>query len=180
MESLYDIPGFNIYLMVGVIIVLIVMRMISSSGKPEEGVITMVTMTTIGISGWFSITNGIFGHILYADRVAESIGWSAGSGFQTELAFALVGIGLVGGLGFWRWDFWLPYIIAKSIFSIGAGITHVIDIIENTNYAPNNAGPVLYWDFIFPVILIGLYILYKRNQQPVFKQSGQRSSNLAD
>jgi hypothetical protein len=180
LESLYNIPGFNIYLMIIVIIALIALRLVSTRGKLEEGAITAVTMTTIGISGWFSITNGIFGHILYADRVAESIGWATGTGFQTELAFALVGIGLVGGLGFWRWDFWLPYIIAKSVFSIGAGVTHVIDIIENANFAANNAGVVLYWDFIFPVILICFFILFKRNQSPGFQQSGRRSASPAD
>jgi len=37
---------------------------------------------------------------IYADQVATSIGWTVNSGFQIELGFASIGIGLVGFLSF--------------------------------------------------------------------------------
>ena len=87
------------------------------------------------------------------------------SGFQMELAFAAVGIGLIGGIGFWIRSFWLPFIIAKTTFMWGAGITHILHILQYDNLSPSNTGIVVYWDFLLPVILIVLYTLYQREQQ---------------
>jgi predicted secreted protein len=84
--------------------------------------------------------------------VAGSIGWPLNSGFQMELAFAAIGIGLIGAIGFWRKSFWLPFIIAKATLMWGAGITHIIHILEQDNFSPSNTGMVVYWDFLLPVI----------------------------
>jgi hypothetical protein len=165
MNQLFEIPGFNIYLQIAVTFLVIGGHLLHSRGKPEEGFWTVITLSVVSVAGWFTITNAIFGHILYADQVAESIGWATGSGFQTELAFALIGIGLVGALGTWRRDFWLPFVIAKSTMSLGAGLVHVSDILQHQNFAPSNAGPVLYWDFLFPLTLIVIYTLYRRSQE---------------
>ena len=116
--KLFEIPGFNIYLMIAFILGATAMHLLVTRGKPREGLLGTITMFTIGISGWFAISSAIFGHMLYADVIAESIGWLPGSGFQTELAFALIGIGALGALGFWRWDFWLPYVIARSVIMV--------------------------------------------------------------
>lgn len=174
-EQLFQIPGLNIYMQIVVTLAVIGLELLRTRGKPEGGRLTLVVTLTIGMAGWFTITNALLGHIFFADTVAESIGWATGSGFQTELALALIGIGLVGALGFWRQDFWLPFIIAKSTMSIGAGFTHIADIVQHANFAPGNAGPILYWDFIQPLILIGLYLLYIRSQ----KDSSTRSQAAA-
>lgn len=165
MNQLFEIPGFNIYLQIVVTLMVIGAHLLRSPGKPREGFWTMITLSLVSVAGWFTITNAIFGHILYADQVAESIGWATGSGFQIELAFALIGIGLVGALGTWRRDFWLPFIIAKSTMSLGAGLVHVLDLLQHQNFAPSNAGLVLYWDFLFPLILIVIYAIYRRSQE---------------
>ena len=83
----------------------------------------------------------------------------AGNPFQTEVGFANLAIGIVGFACFWRYDFWLPAIVAKSVFAWGAGITHVMDFLRTENLASNNAGPILYWDFLLPVVSIALYLL---------------------
>lgn len=85
-----------------------------------------------------------------------------GSPFQTEVAFANLAVGILGAATFWRRDFWLPYIIASSILGWGAGLTHLMDIVQADNYAPNNAGPILYADFLMPLARIILYIVYSR------------------
>ena len=55
----------------------------------------------------------------------------------------------------------------SSIFGWGAGLTHLLDIAQTGNYAPNNAGPILYTDFLVPVAWLILYGLYIR--QPVHR-----------
>ena len=120
-----------------------------------------MTLYTIGLAGWFSIMSGLFGHIIFADQVAESIGWPLNSGFQMELAFAAIGIGIIGFGGFWNRTFWLPFIITKTTFMVGAGVTHIIHMIQENNLSPSNTGLVVYWDFLLPVILIALYALLK-------------------
>jgi len=163
MEKLFEIPGFNIYMQIVITLMVIGANLLHGRGKIREGLWTIITMSVVSVAGWTTITNAIFGHILFADQVAESIGWATGSGFQRELAFAAIGIGLIGALGTWRQDMWLPFIIAKSTFMLGAGLTHVLDILHSGNLAPGNAGPVLYWDFLLPLILAGVYIAYRRS-----------------
>jgi hypothetical protein len=126
-------------------------------------VIEIFLLYNIGVGGMITATSIIF-HTLFADQTAESIGWAAGNPFQMEVGVASLAIGIVGFFGFWRRDFWLPYIISKSIFAWGAGLVHVADILENANFSPGNAGAILYADFILPFISIALYILYHRSQ----------------
>jgi len=49
----------------------------------------------------------------------------------------------------------------------GAGFTHILHMLHNNNFSPSNTGIVVYWDFLFPVILIGLYILYQHEQKSI-------------
>jgi len=106
--------------------------------------------------------SGLFGHIIYANEVAAGIGWPLNSGFQMELGFASIGIGLIGFVGFWRRSFWFPFIIAKTTFMWGAGMTHVLHMVRDNNFSQGNAGIIVYWDFIFPIALIILFILQQR------------------
>ena len=41
-----------------------------------------------------------------------------------------------------------------------AGTIHVIEIIRSKNFSPGNAGAILYWDFLWPLVLITLYIIH--------------------
>lgn len=118
-------------------------------------------MYAIGITGFSGVSNFIV-HAFWGDVVARSIGWPAGNPFQLEVAGANLAIGLIGFLGFWRRDFWLPYLTAKAIFGWTAGIVHIIDIIGRGNMAVGNAGPILYLDFLVPAALLALYAVYMR------------------
>ena len=131
-------------------------------------VVEIIAMVTFGISGFYSIVSFVM-HFFFSDMVASSIGWPLGSPFQKEVGGANLAVGLLGYLGFWRRDFWLPYVISKSAFLWIAGITHVIDLVENNNFAPGNAGLTLYMDFIWPLIYILLLWLIKRYGQPASK-----------
>lgn len=166
MSAFFEISGFNLYLQIAVTIISISVHLFNTRNTDrKESVIEIITIYTIGLSGWFGIMSGLMGHIIYADQVATSIGWPMNSGFQMELGFASIGIGLVGFLSFWNKAYWLPFILMKFIFGWGAGYTHIQHMIRHNNFSPSNTGIVVYWDFIWPVILIILYLLYRREQK---------------
>jgi hypothetical protein len=166
MRALFEISGLNVYIQIAVTIISIAVHLVSTRNRGRrETVLELVTIYTIGLAGWFSVSSGIFGHIIYADQVATGIGWPLNSGFQMELAFAAIGIGLIGFIGFWNRSFWLPFIIAKSTFMWGAGITHILHMIRYGNFSPNNTGIIVYWDFLLPIVLMILYILYRRERR---------------
>jgi hypothetical protein len=172
MRAFFEISGLNIYIQIVVTIVSILVHLLATRNKErKESLIELVAIYIIGLSGWFSISSGLFGHIIYADEVARGIGWPLDSGFQMELAFAAIGIGLVGGIGFWRKSFWLPFIIAKTTFMWGAGLTHILHMVQYNNFSPSNTGIIVYWDFLLPVILILVYSLYNREQKHRQKQN---------
>lgn len=165
MQAFFEVSGLNIYLQIIVTVISISIHLLATRNKPgKESNLQLVLIYTIGLAGWFSIMSGVFGHIVYADQVAASIGWPIKSGFQAELAFAAIGIGLIGFIGFWKQTFWLPFVIAKSTFMLGAGVTHIIHMITENNFAPSNSGIVVYWDFFLPVLLILLLIFYRKEQ----------------
>lgn len=165
MRAFFEISGFNLYMQLAVTIISISVHLYNTRNVArKESVIEIITLYVMGLSGWFGIMSGLFGHIFYADEVASSIGWPVNSGFQMELGFASIGIGLVGFLGFWNRAYWLPSIIMRFIFGWGAGYTHILHMIQHNNFSPSNTGIVVYWDFIWPVISIVLYILYQRTQ----------------
>jgi hypothetical protein len=165
MKQLFEISGLNVYIQLVVTVLSITIHLFSTHKKERsESLIELISIYTIGLAGWFSIVSGLFGHILYADEVASGIGWPLNSGFQMELAFAAIGIGLVGFFGFWNRSFWLPFIIAKTTFMWGAGFTHIKHMVEQKNFSASNTGIVVYWDFLLPIFLIGLFILYQREQ----------------
>lgn len=113
----------------------------------------------VGCGGVFGFT----GHTLVADDVARQIGWPAGNPFQTEVAFTNLAFGVLGLLCTRiRGDFWLATAVGWSVFLVGAGITHVIDLVAHDNFAPNNTGPVLYGDFLKPALLLAALWVHRR------------------
>ena len=135
MRAFFEISGLNLYIQIAVTIISITLTLWGNRKKEQkESAIETITIYTLGLSGWFSIMSGLFGHIIYADQVATGIGWPLNSGFQMELGFASIGIGLVGFLSFWNKAYWLPFIIMKFIFGWGAGYTHILHMIQHNNF----------------------------------------------
>ena len=166
MNVFFEISGLNVYIQIIMTLIMITLELSSSRRKGKNtSIIDAATTNVIGLAGWFLVTSGIFGHIIYANEVAASIGWPLNSGFQMELAFASIGIGLVGGIGFWNRSFWLPFIISNTLFMWGAGYTHILHMVQHNNFSPSNTGIVVYWDFLLPILMIVLYLLYQREQK---------------
>jgi hypothetical protein len=157
-DALTSTPGWQVYLWILAIslpaaIHLGAVRYRDGSRRSE-----VVLMYVLGVSGAIGMFNFVT-HTVFAGDVAVSIGWPAGNPFQTEVAFSNLALGIVGFACFWRYDFWLPVVIAKTVFLWGAGVTHVLDTAATGNLAANNAGPILVWDVLLPVVIIALYIL---------------------
>lgn len=165
MELLTSIPGWNLLLPLFSVVVASTIHLAVDRNRDRARTLEIVLLYCIGILG-FNGAAGFLAHTIWADLVAESIGWASGSPFQQEVAGANLAIGLIGFLGFWRRDFWLPYLVAKAIFGWTAGAVHVWDIAATGNLAPNNAGLILAWDFLLPVLLLGLYALMRRASGP--------------
>lgn len=166
MEAFYEVSGLNVYIQMAVTIISIAVHLFNTHNKErKESTLEIITIYIFGLSGWFTIMSGLFGHILYADEVAAGIGWPLNSGFQMELGFASIGIGIVGFLSFWNRAYWLPFIIMKFIFGWGAGFTHILHMVRHNNFSPSNTGIILYWDFLFPIFMIVLYLIYQRLQK---------------
>lgn len=103
-----------------------------------------------------------FGHLVFSNQVAMSIGWPAGSPFQREVGLWDLSIGVTGllCLKFRSMGFWSATVVAFGIFSIGAGIGHVYELVVHGNASINNAGPVMYMDLLYPVFLGALLAWY--------------------
>lgn len=105
------------------------------------------------IYGFGSIWS-FFGHFFFAEQVAASIGWVSNQ-FQTELAFVHLGFGIVGILAIWFRKAFVPgLVIAKSVFLFGAGYVHIVDIFRFGNFNPGNAGSILVFDVVYPVVFL--------------------------
>lgn len=123
-------------------------------------IIEIILLWSLVVGVGFSYVFFFIGHFFFADQVAESIGWAPGSPFQREVAFADLGCGILGLMCLkWRGSFWLATIVYYSIFSLGAGYGHILEL-QKGNFAINNAGPMLYFDIAYPLFLIALWIAF--------------------
>ena len=157
-DALTSIPGWQVYVWILAISVPAAIHLRAARPRDRSRRSEIVLMYVLGVSGAIGMFNVVL-HTVFADDVAASIGWPADNPFQTEVGFANFAIGIIGFACFWRYDFWLPAVLAKSVFAWGAGITHIMDIVRTENVASNNAGPILAWDFLLPIVMITLYIL---------------------
>jgi hypothetical protein len=156
--ALTSIPGWQVYVWIIAISLPSAIHVAAARPGDRSRRSEVILLYVLGVSGAIGMFN-VVTHTVFGSDVAASIGWPAGNPFQTEVGFANLAIGIVCFASFWRYDFWLPAIIAKSVFMWGAGATHVFDIVATGNLASNNAGPILVWDFLLPVVMITLYIL---------------------
>lgn len=122
-------------------------------GVPPALLLQYLVVVLIGFGGLWSAT----GHLFMADWVAGQIGWPAGSPFQTELAFATMGIALAALLAVWISDHLITaVVVAKSVFLLGAAGVHLWDAIAHGNTSPFNIGTPLVGDILYPAVLLTL------------------------
>ena len=103
------------------------------------------------------------GHIFFPEMAARAIGWQT-SPFQFEVGVANLGIAMAALYAVFRsHQAQLTAALAALGFLGGAGVGHIRDILEAGNFAPGNAGPILFTDFLTPVAILVLIWLARGN-----------------
>ena len=117
-------------------------------------------VVAVGIASIF----GAMFHFFDGPDTAENIGFTNGDGgFQTEVGFADLAIGVLGVLCAWFRDrFLLAAVVAVSVAYLGDGYGHLHQTAIHDNHARDNTGLMLAADFIVPLVAIGLYGLRER------------------
>lgn len=102
---------------------------------------------------------GLF-HAFFQGEAASSIGWTP-SPFEWELAWAEFGMGLVAIISLWGdYRLRLAATLMFGVFCVGVSIQHVNQMLCCHNYAPGNAGTILWFnDITLPLVLLVLAVL---------------------
>jgi hypothetical protein len=124
-----------------------------------EKLLTWYVFFNIGI---MYLVNFIF-HAFFGPMAAAFIGWSD-SPFQFEVGTASLGFSIGGFIAaFGSFDRRLVAIIGPSIFTLGATVGHIRQMVSAENFAPGNAGPILYTDVLIP--LFGFALLWLAREE---------------
>lgn len=112
----------------------------------------------VGMLGVGSLL-AFMGHVWAADAVARSIGWPAGSPFQSEVAGANLSYAVLGLLCFrFRGGFWWAAGLGQAVFAFSAAFIHFRQIGLG-DLAPGNAGATLYVaDLGVPLLTLALLV----------------------
>ncbi len=157
-----DLPYIFLLMTIFVAILAVLISKFTNKPLDNERIVEIFLLTFLVLSVGIGSIWAFIGHAFISSQVAANIGWAPGSPFQLEVAFANLSIGVLGILCYWiRGNFWTATVISSSIFLLGAAYGHIINMLQFANYAPGNAGAVLYMDIIGPIILIALLIVYK-------------------
>ena len=99
-------------------------------------------------------------HAYFGAVVAPTIGWTP-SPFEYELGWAEIGLGIVAMVSLWRgYEMRLAATLIFATFSFAAAAQHVDEIVRLHNYAPGNAGLILWWgDIALPIAVLVLAYL---------------------
>jgi Family of unknown function (DUF6790) len=117
-------------------------------------------VVTVGVSG---VLAGLL-HLLDGPAIAREIGFTRGDGgFQTEVGFNDLALGVAAVLCIrFRDRYVLAVLIVATISLWGDAYGHLHQEIVNDNHDPDNTGPVLYADLLFPLVALGLYAARER------------------
>jgi hypothetical protein len=161
----------NYFLIIG-----LVAAVISLINKPKplrinvvaEALFSYYLLFTIGIS---NLMNFVV-HVFFGDIGAKFIGWEQ-SPFQAKVGFASLGVGIAGVIAFKAsLPFRFATLIPPSVFSLGAGVGHIYQMIVAKNFSPGNVGVVLPMNFLIPIIgFMFLWLSYKHPWPPEARPS---------
>ena len=120
-------------------------------------------VVTIGVAG---IVGGLF-HLFDGPSIAKEIGYTRGDGgFQTEVGFGDLALGLAAVLCVWFRDrYWLAILIVATVSLWGDAFGHIHQEVVNDNHDPDNTGPVLYADILVPLVGLVLYAARERSRR---------------
>ena len=149
----YSLTFFVIGLIASLIAIARLPRPIESTLIVEKLLVWYVFFS-IGIDNLYNFVM----HVFFGEMSARFIGW-ADSPFQFEVGTASLGFAVVGLLAAFRsFDLRLAAIIGPSIFTLGAAVGHVYQMVTAHNFAPGNAGIIFWTDIGIP--LFGFWLLW--------------------
>ena len=125
-----------------------------------EVVLIWWIVVMIGVAG---IVGGLL-HLLDGASIAREIGFTRGDGgFQAEVGFGDLALGVAAVLCIWIRDRYLLAILIVAAISLwGDAFGHIHQEIVNDNHDPDNTGPVLYSDILVPLVGLALYAARER------------------
>jgi hypothetical protein len=136
--------------------------LLSAKARTPAVVIEALFFYFLMFSIGFSYLYNFVLHTFFGELAARFIGW-ADSPFQAEVGFASLGFAAVGFLACWRsFDMRLAAILGPALFSLGAAVGHIYQIARTGNFAPGNAGIILYSDVLIPII--GFILLWLQHR----------------
>lgn len=125
-----------------------------------EVVLLWWIVVMIGAAG---IVGGLL-HLFDGPAIAREIGFTRGDGgFQTEVGFGDLALGLAAVLCIWIRDrYWLAILLIAAVSLWGDAYGHIHQEVVNDNHDPDNTGPVLYADILVPLVGLLLYAARER------------------
>jgi hypothetical protein len=131
-----------------------------STARTLEIVFVWWMVVAVGVAAIF----GAMYHFFDGPHTAREIGFTNGDGgFQTEVGFGDLALGVLGVLCIWFRDrFMLAAVLVLSISYLGDAYGHLHQAAIHDNHASDNTGLVLWADFIVPLVAIALYALRER------------------
>jgi hypothetical protein len=119
-----------------------------------EKLLAWYVFFSIGIDNFYNFVM----HVFFGKMSAAFIGW-ADSPFQFEVGAASLGYAAVGLLAaFSSYDLRLAAVLGPGIFTLGAAVGHIVQMITAHNFSPGNAG-IIFWTDIF-IPLFGFALLW--------------------
>ncbi|HUC19248.1 MAG TPA: DUF6790 family protein [Acetobacteraceae bacterium] len=141
---------------------------IARSGSPVdcplivEKLLAWYVFFSIGIDNFYNFVM----HVFFGRMSAAFIGW-ADSPFQFEVGTASLGFAAVGLLAAFRsYDLRLAAVLGPSIFTLGAAVGHLYQMITAHNFAPGNAGIIFWTDVFIPLFGFALLRLSRSSASP--------------
>jgi hypothetical protein len=150
------------FLILGLIVALLSLvfsKQPKTSDRVREKIFANFLLFALGISFFYNFIM----HVFFGAMAARFIGWQ-NSPFQAEVGFASLGFAVVAFLAV-RGCHGLRVgaVVGPSFFLLGAAAGHIREIVVSHNFAPGNAGVMLYMDVLIPVI--GLVLLWMERQK---------------
>lgn len=104
----------------------------------------------VGLAGLW----GFVFHVFFPGVASHAIGWQP-SGFETEVGMANLALGVTGVTSRRASrGYRLATAVATACFLWGAAANHVHEILVARNFAPGNAGPILWTDILIPAFAL--------------------------
>lgn len=130
---------------------------VSSIGPAQSEFAATAMQWLLFLPGGIMFLVSAFMHTVLAKKTAAQIGWTT-NGFQYEIGFVSLGLGLAGILAAASDPAaWWPIALAQGVFLILCAINHLKEMRASRNFAPGNT-LILIYDVGLPISYLALFL----------------------